>query len=82
VARRTILALAIGCIAWVLYAPALTADFVWDARAKVLDSDFIHNPANLGDVLTGRVLGRDVRRARRPLRAPAGIGCGAGPGTR
>ena len=53
-------------MAWLLYAPALTADFVWDARAKVLGSDFIHEPANLGEVLTGRVLGRDVLDNNRP----------------
>ena len=61
-----LLALALVCIAWVLYAPALTADFVWDARAKVLYSNFIHDPANLPDVLTGRVLVRDVLDNNRP----------------
>jgi hypothetical protein len=66
VPRSTLLALALAAIACLLYAPALTADFVWDARAKVLMSDFIHDPANLPDVLTGRVLGRDVLDNNRP----------------
>jgi hypothetical protein len=60
------LAVAVACIAWVLYGRTLTADFVWDARAKVLVSDFIHEPANLPDVLTGRVLARDVLDNNRP----------------
>jgi hypothetical protein len=60
------IALAIAAFAWLLYARTLTADFVWDARAKVLGSDFIHNPANLPDVLTGRVLTRDVLDNNRP----------------
>jgi hypothetical protein len=66
VSRPTILALAIACVAWGLYAPAVTGDFVWDARAKVLGSDFIHQPGNLVDVLTGRVLTRDVLDNNRP----------------
>ena len=61
-----LLALAVAVLAWLLYAPALTADFVWDARSKVLISDFIHDPANLPDVLTGRVLTRDVLDNNRP----------------
>jgi hypothetical protein len=61
-----LLAVLIGCVAWLLYARTLTADFVWDARAKVLLSDFIHNPANLPDVLTGRVITRDVLDYNRP----------------
>ncbi len=64
--RPPLLALALAAIAWLLYAPALTADFVWDARAKVLDSNFIHDPSNLPDVLTGRVLTRDVLDNNRP----------------
>jgi len=64
--RPPLLALAVACIAWLLYAPTLGADFVWDARAKVLGSDFIHNPANLPDVITGRVLTRDVLDNNRP----------------
>jgi len=66
VSRHALLALAVACIAWVLYAPALSADFVWDARAKVLINPFIHDPANLPDVLTGRVLTRDVLDNNRP----------------
>ena len=64
--RRSGIALAIAAFAWLLYARTLTADFVWDARAKVLISDFIHTPANLPDVLTGRVLTRDVIDNNRP----------------
>ncbi len=64
--RPPLLALALAALAWLLYSPALTADFVWDARAKVLLDDFIHDPANLPDVLTGRVLTRDVLDNNRP----------------
>ena len=66
VARQVGLALVVAAVAWLLYAPALTADFVWDARAKILNSNFIHDPANLPDVLTGRVLTRDVLDNNRP----------------
>ena len=61
-----LLALVLAALAWLLYAPALTADFVWDARAKVLIGNFIHERANLPDVLTGRVLTRDVLDNNRP----------------
>jgi tetratricopeptide (TPR) repeat protein len=63
---KWLLALAIAIAAWLLYSPTLTADFVWDARAKILMSDFIHDPANLPGVLTGRVLTRDVLDNNRP----------------
>ena len=55
-----------AAIAWLLYAPALTADFVYDARAKILISPFIHDRTNLPDVLTGRVIARDVLDNNRP----------------
>jgi len=63
---KWVLALAIAIAAWLLYSPTITADFVWDARAKVLMSDFILDPSNLPDVLTGRVLTRDVLDNNRP----------------
>jgi hypothetical protein len=64
--RQLLLALVIGVAAWLLYLPALSADFVWDARAKILISNFIHEPGNLPDVLTGHVLTRDVLDNNRP----------------
>ena len=61
-----LLALAVAGIAWVLYAPALTADFVGDARPKILINPFIHDPGNLPDVISGRVITRDTLDNNRP----------------
>ncbi len=64
-----VICLAAICALWavVLYLPMLRADFVWDARAQVLTDDFIHTPANMWDVLSLRVLGRDVLDNNRPI---------------
>jgi len=61
-----LLALAIAVAAWLLYARTLGADFVWDARSKVLINPFIHDVSNLPSVLTGRVLRLDVLDNNRP----------------
>jgi protein O-mannosyl-transferase len=64
---RHFLPLLAGLIAFALYAPSLDSGFAWDSRAQVEINDFIHDPANLRDVLTLRVLGRDVLDFNRPL---------------
>jgi protein O-mannosyl-transferase len=58
--------LLVACFAWLLYARMLGAGFVWDGLAKVVWSGFIHDPANLWDVISGRVIARDVLDNNRP----------------
>lgn len=60
-------ALLVGFLTFLVYAPTLWSDFVYDARAQILVGDYIHNPANLPEVLTFRVLGRDVLDFNRPV---------------
>jgi hypothetical protein len=50
-----------------LYLPTLRGGFVYDSIAQVLYSDYIHAPANWGDVLTLRVVGQDELDRNRPL---------------
>lgn len=50
-----------------VFSGTLTADFVYDARLQVLTDPFLHDPWNWVDVLTFRVLGRDVLDFNRPV---------------
>lgn len=50
-----------------VFSATLTADFVYDARLQILTDPFLHDPWNWGDVLTFRVLGRDVLDFNRPV---------------
>ncbi|MFM8891908.1 MAG: tetratricopeptide repeat protein [Planctomycetia bacterium] len=50
----------------VCFARSLPAEFVYDARMQVLTDGFIHDARNWPDVLTGRVLARDVLDFNRP----------------
>jgi len=50
-----------------VFSTTLTADFVYDARLQVLTDPFLHDPRNWVDVLTFRVLGRDVLDFNRPV---------------
>jgi protein O-mannosyl-transferase len=54
-------------ITLVVFAPTLWAEFVYDARIQILTDPFLHNPANWFDVLTFRVLARDVLDFNRPV---------------
>jgi protein O-mannosyl-transferase len=58
-------ALAAVCIA--LYLPMLRADFVWDARCVILTNDYVQGLQHLPEVLTLRVMGRDVMDNNRPV---------------
>src|SRR4051812_29378666 len=58
-----ILALMIAAV----YFPALRNGFVYDSQAQVLNDSFIHDRGNWADVLTLRVLGRDVLDFNRPV---------------
>jgi len=60
------MALALAAVAVAVYWPMLGADFVYDSRLQVLVDDYIHQVRNLPEVLTGRVLARDVLDCNRP----------------
>ncbi len=50
-----------------IYAPTLRGGFVYDSIAQVVHSDYIHTPANWGDVLTLHVVGQDELDRNRPM---------------
>ena len=54
-------------ITLVVFSATLSADFVYDARLQILTDPFLHDPGNWLDVLTFRVLGRDVLDFNRPV---------------
>ncbi len=51
----------------VLFAPSLTSGFPYDSRGQILIGDYIHQPANLPDVLSFRVMSLDVLDFNRPV---------------
>ena len=57
----------VALIAAAVYLPTLRAGFVYDDSGAIVDNPYIHDQRNLGDVLTGRVLARDVMDNNRPL---------------
>lgn len=57
----------VGLAAFGLYLPTLRSDFVYDAEAQILINDYIHDPANFADVVTLKVLSRDVLDFNRPV---------------
>lgn len=65
-ARFAFPALLAAALAFVLYVPSLGSGFVYDAEAQVLIDDYIHEPAHIVEVVTLRVLGKDVLDASRP----------------
>jgi tetratricopeptide (TPR) repeat protein len=60
-------ALAVAALTFLLYLPSLSSGFVYDGEAQILIGDYIHNPAHWADVLTFRVMGRDVLDFNRPV---------------
>ena len=50
-----------------VFSPTLSASFVYDARLQILTDPFLHDPSNWPDVLTFRVLARDVLDFNRPV---------------
>lgn len=51
----------------VLYFPTLRGGFVYDSISQVVYSDYLHTPANWGEVLSLRVVGQDELDRNRPL---------------
>ncbi|HXU83289.1 MAG TPA: hypothetical protein VN914_17975, partial [Polyangia bacterium] len=64
--RRLIGAL-LGLLAFGVFARSLASGFVYDAVAQLGEDDFVHTPANLIDVVTLRVMARDVLDFNRPV---------------
>ena len=60
-------AAAVAGITFLVFSGTLEADFVYDARLQILTDPFLHDPANWFDVLTLRVLARDVLDFNRPV---------------
>ena len=54
-------------LTFAVFAPTLSADFVYDARLQILTDPFLHDPRNWLDVLSFRVLARDVLDFNRPV---------------
>ena len=65
--QLTIGAAAVFLLVAALFIPTLRGGFVYDSIAQVLHSDYIHTPANWGDVLTLRVVGQDELDRNRPM---------------
>lgn len=59
-------ALLAAALAFALYVPSLGSGFVYDAEAQVLIDGYIHDPSHIAEVVTLRVLGKDVLDASRP----------------
>jgi len=62
-----LLALAVGVATFMLYLPTLKSGFVYDAEAQILIDGYIHDRANFFEVLSLRVLSRDVLDFNRPV---------------
>jgi hypothetical protein len=58
--------LLLAAIAFLLYWPSLSSDFVYDARAEILDEGFITSISNLPTVLSFKVLGMPLMLGDRP----------------
>ncbi len=57
----------LAAVTLAVFSPTLSAGFVYDARLQILTDPFLHDPANWFDVLTFRVLARDVLDFNRPV---------------
>ncbi|MEI6339608.1 MAG: hypothetical protein WCQ57_13655, partial [Verrucomicrobiota bacterium] len=62
-----LIALLIGLLTFALYLPTLKSGFVYDAEAQVLVDGYIHERANFFEVISLRVLSRDVLDFNRPV---------------
>lgn len=60
-------ALLVTLLCFLIYLPSLRSGFVYDAEAQILTDSYIHNPSHFAEVITFRVLGRDVLDFNRPL---------------
>ncbi|MGB8226787.1 MAG: tetratricopeptide repeat protein [Sedimentisphaerales bacterium] len=60
-------ALIIAAVAAILYILILSADFVYDDISQVLTDTYIHNPAHFADVLSLKVMSKDIIDNNRPV---------------
>lgn len=61
------MAIGLALLTVALHARSLGSDFVYDALAQLREDDFVHTPGNLLEVLTLRVMARDVLDFNRPV---------------
>lgn len=54
-------------VAAAVYVPSLASGFAYDSRMQVVTDPFLHDSGNWFDVVTWRVLGRDVLDNNRPV---------------
>ncbi len=57
----------LAAITLLFFSPTLSGGFVYDARVQIATDPFLHDPANWLDVLSFRVLARDVLDFNRPV---------------
>ena len=57
----------LAAITLVVFWPTLSSGFVYDAKLQILTDPFLHDPGNWIDVLSFRVLARDVLDFNRPI---------------
>jgi tetratricopeptide (TPR) repeat protein len=57
----------LAAVTFAVFAPTLSSQFVYDARLQILTDTFLHDPRNWLDVLSFRVLARDVLDFNRPV---------------
>jgi hypothetical protein len=62
-----VLAAVVGLAAGAVYLPSLWGEFVLDDVPQIVIDDYIHRPSHLWDVLTFRVMTRDVFDWNRPM---------------
>ncbi len=59
--------LAVAAISFCVYLPVLKAGFVYDDVSQILIDKYIHEPDNFTEVLTFKVLARDILDRNRPF---------------
>jgi len=60
-------ALVVAVLCFLVYLPSLHSGFVYDAEAQILTDNYIHDSSHLWEVLTLRVMSRDVLDFNRPI---------------
>ncbi len=61
------MAILVAILSFMLYAPSLKSDLVYDASVQIASDDYIHTRSNLLDVFSFRVMSRDVLDFNRPV---------------
>jgi tetratricopeptide (TPR) repeat protein len=59
--------LCLGLAILAIWLPSLGGEFVYDSKIQIASDDFVHTPSNFPDVISFRVLGRDVLDFNRPV---------------